>query len=106
MRIPEIAIIPQAKIRQYLLIYRRRSDKSRFLARAGFLADNADELEQAIRQLARNHEAVIDGTNDYGTFYLVEGTLIGPKDTLAVITVWLHRKSDGEIQFITLKPAR
>jgi len=38
MRVPTSAVIPHAKLTQYLLAYRRKSDKSQFLAQAGFSA--------------------------------------------------------------------
>ena len=34
-------------------------------------------LEAAIRQLAVDAEAVDDGGNDYGTFWRVDGALLG-----------------------------
>ncbi len=46
-----------------------------------------------------------DTTNEYGTFYNVSGELIGVNGrNLAVITIWLKRKTDNQFQFITLKP--
>lgn len=99
-------IIPDAKLTQYLLVPKARNDKSKFLAQAGFTAENPEELKQAFLQLIQTHEAELDYENEYGTFYLVEGNLIGPKSTLIVVTVWLKRTVDGIIQFITLKPSK
>jgi hypothetical protein len=42
----------------------------------------------------------------YLTYYLVEGPLVGPNGTLAVVTVWSARIMDGVFQFVTLKPKR
>ena len=44
---------------------------------------------------------------EYGTFYRVEGELIGTNNVkLSVTTIWLQRKIDNQFQFITLKPRK
>ena len=51
--------------------------------------------------------AVIENSkNEYGTFYRVEGQLIGINQQLSVTTIWLQRNFDCKFQFITLKPKR
>ena len=42
---PQDAIIPDAKISNYLLKYRDKDDKSKFLAQAGFTEDNPEKLK-------------------------------------------------------------
>nr|WP_228024983.1 hypothetical protein [cf. Phormidesmis sp. LEGE 11477] len=56
--------------------------------------------------MVQAYDAIADQQNKYGTFYRVEGDLIGSSGTLAVVTVWLERTYDGAIQFITLKPKK
>jgi hypothetical protein len=105
--IPDNASIPDEKLTRYLLIYKARNDKSQFLAQAGFTAQNAESLQTAIRTLVQSSEAIEDRTNEYGTFYEVKGELVGTNgETLVVTTIWLRRQSDGEFQFVTLKPAK
>jgi hypothetical protein len=104
MKLQGIIIIPEPKLTQYLLVPRGRNDKSQFLAQAGFTIENSETLKQAILQLLQTNDANLDRANEYGTFYEVTGKLIGPNDTLTVVTVWLERAADGIIQFITLKP--
>jgi hypothetical protein len=99
-------IIPDAKLTQYLLIFQEKDDKSKFLARAGFTLENPEQLKQAILNLITRNEANLDRTSKYGTFYRVEGNLIGLTTTLLVVTVWLERTQDGNIQFITLLPKK
>ncbi len=99
-------IIPDAKLTQYLLVPRPADDKSKFLAQAGFTQVNPDQLKQAILDLAQTHDAVSDRKDKYGTYYRVEGPLIGPNATLIVVTVWIELTTDGTIQFVTLKPKR
>ncbi|MFB2893757.1 DUF6883 domain-containing protein [Aerosakkonemataceae cyanobacterium BLCC-F50] len=105
MKIPADAEIPDSKLTRYLLVYKARNDKSKFLAQAGFKEQNPEVLREAIRLLIESNEAVEDGTNEYGIFYRVAGELIGIDGaSLSVITIWLQRKSDGKFQFVTLKP--
>lgn len=107
MKIPPDAIIPDEKLTRYLLVPREQDDKSKFLAKAGFTADNPEQLKLAIQQLADQVDALEDRSNEYGIFYRVEGQLTGINDTnLSVITIWLNRKVDGKFQFITLKPKK
>jgi hypothetical protein len=106
VRIPTDAIIPTEKLTHYLLAPRRKSDKSRFLAQAGFSPENYDLLEHAIRRLIAEYDAVSDRGNEYGVFYRVEGLLHGPEGVLSTVTVWIQYSIDGSYHFVTLKPAR
>lgn len=107
MKIPADALIAEAKLRDYLLIFKEVDDKSQFLAKAGFTRDEPEFLEVALRHLIANTEAVLDRTNDYGTFYEVSGDLLGSRSrTLAVTTIWLEEKASGIFRFITLIPKR
>jgi hypothetical protein len=107
MIILDAAIILEEKLTKYLLVPRPWDDKSKFLGRAGFDQSNTDELIAAIRRLAVGTEAAEDGTNEYGTFYRVEGILVGPNgQNLKVVTIWLRWRSDESFHFVTLKPWR
>jgi hypothetical protein len=63
VKIPADAIIPDDKLTRYLLVYKARNDKSKFLAQAGFTQENPEALLSAIRSLAESVEAVEDITN-------------------------------------------
>ena len=105
MKIPPDAIIPNDKLINYLLALKARNDKSKFLAIGGFTHANADALREAIRLLADHAEAIGDRTDEYGTFYRVEGGIMGVNGVrLLVVTIWLKRQIDGKFQFVTLKP--
>lgn len=96
MRIPDDAIIPEDKLTRYLLVHKARNDKSKFLAQAGFTLQNPETLLAAIRSLVALVAAVEDESNEYGTFYRVEGDLLGVDGSkLAVTTIWLQRRLDG-----------
>lgn len=89
-----------------MLIPQRKNDKSRFLAQAGFTQENPDLLEEAIRQLITENEAITDRQNEYGTFYRVVGDLYGPEGVLSTVTGWIQLTNDNHYRFVTLKPAR
>jgi hypothetical protein len=64
-------------------------------------------LKAAIQNQAIATEAIEDRSNEYGTFYQVEGNLVGANGvSLSVVTVWLQRQIDGKFQFVTLKPRK
>ncbi len=46
----ENALIPQAKLTQYLLIKLTKNDKSGYLAQAGYTIENWKQLEEKLRQ--------------------------------------------------------
>lgn len=105
MKIPEDAIIPDAKLTRYLLLRRSRDDKSKFLAQAGFILENPEALLTALRQITLCNDAIKDRTDEFGAYYQVKGVLQGVNGIdLNVITIWLQRKSDRQFQFITLVP--
>ncbi len=104
MRTPEDLIIPDAKITRYLLVQKAQNDKSKFLAQAGFTQENPEILKAAIQSQAVATEAIEERSNEYGTFYQVEGELVGANAvSLSVVTVWLQGQIDGNFQFVTLK---
>ena len=107
MKLSPNVIIPDDKLSKYLLLYKEKNDKSKFLAQAGFTQNNPDELKLAIYQLISIVEPIEDLTNEYGTFYRIEGILIGiNQKKLSVVTIWLKRKIDNQFQFVTLKPKK
>jgi hypothetical protein len=86
---------------------RSRNDKSKFLAQAGFSAENPEALLNALRQLINDHDALEKRTDEYGIYYNVKGVLQGVNSiNLNVLTVWLQRKIDQQFQFITLIPSK
>ena len=107
MKIPADALIAEAQLRDYLLVYKDVDDKSLFLAQAGFTRDEPEFLEAAIRHLIENEEMMLDRTDKSGTFYEVTGELLGSHDRkLAVATIWLEEKDTGQFRFITLIPGK
>lgn len=90
-----------------MLVHKEQDDKSKFLAQAGFTQENWELLLEQLQQIAQTGDAVEDGTTEYGTFYLVEGSLRGANGRiLEVITVWIKKAIDDKYHFVTLKPKR
>lgn len=106
MMLPTDAVIPRDKLLDYLLASRRKNDKSRYLAQAGFTRDNPEILDAALRRLIAEYEGVIDRVDDYGVFYRVAGPLQGPDGILPVVSIWMKQETDGVCRFVTLKPMR
>lgn len=106
MQIPPDAEIAREKLTNYLLVPKPLDDKSRFLGRAGFTPAHPQTLDAAIRALAAAEPAIQDCVNEYGTFWRVEGLLMGPDRGIPVVTIWIQRHADGRFRFITLKPGR
>lgn len=106
MKIPPDSMIAREKLTRYLLVPLSKSDKSRYLVRAGFKLAEPDVLENAIRVLVASVDAVEDTTDEYGTDYTVRGELIGPSGVkLPVIVVWV-RRADGQFRLVTVKPVK
>jgi len=107
MKLSGDVVIPEEKLTRYLLVPRMWDDKSKFLAQGGFLAGNPDELKRAIANLAKNAEAVQDGVNEYGVFFRTDGELAGSDGrTLSVTAIWMRRKVDDKVYFVTLMPRK
>jgi hypothetical protein len=103
MQVPADAHIERDKLTRYLLVPRRKSEQSQFLARADFTARNPNALEAALRRLIAERDAVADRDDEYGIFYQVSGDLYGPDGKLQVTTVWLRQHIDGAYRFVTLE---
>ena len=97
------AIIPPAKLTNYLLILLPKDDKSQFLYLAGYTRENWQQLEQDLRQQILPLEANPTTSTRYGQKYEIIGNLTGPNNrTLLVKTIWMV--TDKETRFITLVP--
>lgn len=101
--LPQDAIIPQAKLTQYLLVPLPKDDKSKFLAQAGYTLDNWQQLEHDLRIQILIHPAEFIETTRYGDKYMIRSCLRGLNNIeLNVLTVWIV--SNQVNQFVTLVP--
>jgi hypothetical protein len=105
MKLSFDAIIAPAKLTQYLLILRKRNDKSQWLAQAGYTLENWQILENNLRSQILPLEATPTESSRYGQIYEIRGELTGPNGkTLAVHTIWMMEATTGQTKFITLYP--
>lgn len=99
------AFISPEKLTQYLLTPRKRNDKSRWLAQAGYRLENWRVLENDLRLQILSLDASPSELSIYGQTYEIKGKLIGPNGiSLAVNTVWMTENATGVTKFITLYP--
>lgn len=106
MKLPHDAEIAPAKLKKYLLVWRDTDDKSKFLAQAGYVQENWQQLEADLRSQILLLEAVSsDEPNRFGDVYEIRGVLRGVNGVnLAVVTIWMIEYETRQTKFITLYP--
>jgi hypothetical protein len=105
MKLPENTWIAHEKLAQYLLVWRKNGDKSKWLARAGYTLENWRRLEADLRRQVLSHEAVPTESTQYGQMYEIAGQLRGPNGvTLAVRSIWMTETATQVTKFITIFP--
>ena len=105
MKLSQDAIIAEAKLTNYLLVPKKRNDKSQWLATAGYTLENWQELEEDLRKQILPLNAVLTEETVYGKVYEITGFLQGPNERmLAVRTIWMDELETSKIKFITLMP--
>ena|SRR3990167_7256541 len=105
MKLPGNTLISHEKLTKYLLASRKRNDKSKWLAQAGYSLENWHILENDLRnQILPMNASLIENT-DYGKLYEIRGKLCGPNGvSLPVCTIWMIEKATGITRFITTYP--
>lgn len=107
MRLPRNALISDEKLVKYLLAPRRRNDKSKWLAQAGYVLANWSILRQDLRSQVLPREAVLVERTEYGTIYSVRTELTGPNGKiLPVCAIWMVEEVAKVTKFITMYPDR
>ena len=106
MKLPEHTIIAKEKLTGYLLEFKKRNDKSQWLAKAGYSRENWKILENDLRKQILSKEAVCLETTEYGRLYEIKGIIIGPNGTtLLVRTIWMIETETDISKFITMYPS-
>jgi hypothetical protein len=106
-KLPPDTIIAPAKLRDYLLIWRGKDDKSTWLAVAGYTADNWLQLQQDLRLQILPLEAEFVEETRFGQMFEIKGVLLGPNGKqLFLRSFWLLEHDTGQTKFITLYPDR
>ena len=107
MKLPAEAIISEKKVKEYLLRYRKRGDKSKWLAKAGYDFNNWKMLKQDIRVQLLTREAVLVQVNKYGEVYEINGELNGPNGiSLLVRSIWMNELETEITIFIAIYPLK
>ena len=107
MRLPKDALISDEKLVKYLLVPKKRNDKSRWLAEAGYTLGTWPILKADLKNQALPGNASLIETTAYGIMYEIRSRLTGPNGkTLAVRTIWMVEKATGIAKFITMYPDR
>lgn len=105
MKLPTNTIIDPRKVSPYLLRRLEDSDKSAFLALAGYDSKNSERLLDDIRTQLLPLDTELIGPFEYGVKYAIRGTLRGPNGrSLRVLSIWATLDSTGETRFLTLYP--
>ncbi len=95
----QILIAPE-KITAYLLVEKRKNDKSKFLLSLGYSIQNWEELANDICVIAENNEPRLERESEFGDLYSIKGFL----KIKAIITIWLQQTESGAYRFVTLYP--
>ena len=105
MKLPENTLIAHEKLTQYLLVLKKRNDKSQWLAQAGYTIENWQLLENDLRAQLLPLDAIPTESTKYGQMYEIRGRLTGPNGkSLSVRTVWMKETATGNTKFITMYP--
>ncbi len=107
MKLPENTLIVSEKLTNYLLASRKRNDKSKWLAGAGYTPENWEMLEADLRNQILSENADSVERTEFGQMYEIRGMLVGPNGkSLSVLTVWMTDNETGNTRFITMYPDR
>ena len=105
MKLPEDTLIAYEKLTQYILVLKKRNDKSQWLAGAGYTLENWQVLENDLRNQILSSEAAPIENTEYGRMYEIRRKLIGPNgNSLPVCTIWMTETATGNTKFITMYP--
>ncbi|MBI1928016.1 hypothetical protein HYR99_27710 [Candidatus Poribacteria bacterium] len=109
MKLPnyEHAVVPKAKITEYLLspTHRDGHSKAELFMRFGFSASAWEELATALLRHAADHEVSKIEGSPFGVRYVVEGILYAPDGrTPAIRSVWFIETGEHIPRFVTAYP--
>ena len=100
MRMPggDAAIVDRGKLIGYCLNaeHPRGKHKARVFASVlGFTAENADKLRAALLAGAATADAQPGGFDQFGTRYMLEFEIIGPRGSGIVKSLWIVRRNES-----------
>jgi hypothetical protein len=110
-RLPHLdrAVVPEAKIVNYLLSVSHSSGrtKARFLKGFGFRAQDWLVLREAIIAHARANDIAASHRTHFGTRYEIDGPLLTPEGRTPIVrVVWFMESQENIPRLVTLIPRR
>jgi hypothetical protein len=94
-------VIEKQKITDYLLVWKPKNDKSKFLNDLGYTQENWEELKEDIKQIVIENDLVFQKSTPFGgDLYEVKGNL----RNFGLITIWLLAEDKNLLRFVTLYP--
>ncbi len=111
MKLPnhEKAVVPKAKITDYLLSLSHRDgcSKAKFFMLFGFSPERWHILAQALKLHAAHNETARTEVSDFGMRYVVEGTLLSPDGRNPEIrSIWFLKSGADVPSFVTAYPLK
>ncbi|HEX6123527.1 MAG TPA: hypothetical protein VFY89_10220 [Ktedonobacterales bacterium] len=111
MKLPhhEQATISEQKIVGYLLSFSHPDGKSKaqFFSQFGFSASHWEELAEAFRRHAAEHDIAEEKATPFGTSYTIEGPLAAPDGRSPVVrAVWFIETGAVIPRLVTAYPRR
>jgi hypothetical protein len=88
------------KITEYLLVFKLKNDKSKFLLSVGYTLENWEQPLKDIIEIAVNNNLILQKVNEFGNLYLISGKLKNKR----IVTIWLQQINHDTYRFITLYP--
>lgn len=105
MKLPSTTFIAHEKIKNYLLSPKKRNDKSKWLAEAGYTLESSQLLINDLQNQILSLDAVPTDETEYGQMYEINGPLTGPNGkTLMVRSIWMRENETKMTKFITMFP--
>lgn len=98
MTMPSNLVIQDAKITKYLLVYQPKSDKSGYLAWAGYNLDNWEVLKNDIIKAVKGSEISDVTPTGYGSQFTVKSQCRGPNGRLLRLSLSGNRMKEQKYE--------
>ena len=101
------AQIDRSKLSEYLLsdVHPVGRSKELFFRLQGYSRRDPARLEQDLRDLIGRTDAVLAGSSEYGTKYLVSGSLDSPAGrSPRILSIWIVLTGERRPRFVTAYP--
>jgi hypothetical protein len=111
MKLPnhDAAIVPEAKIVDYLLSLTHRVGRGKaiFFMQFGFVVEEWEKVAEALLAHAADHEIIKTELSPFGTRYVIEGEIETPSERTPMIrAVWFIEKDSDIPRFVTAYPLK